>query len=55
MSDGITCRKLQWRMLDVTRLIEQAIHAAESHIKMDATIVGEPTVVKSIGQHEPGS
>ena len=41
------------RMPDVTRLLEQAILAAESHRKMDATIAGEPTVVKSIGQHEP--
>ena len=40
------------RMPDVTRLLEQAIQAAESHSKMDATIAGEPTV-KSIGQHEP--
>ena len=42
-------------MPDVTRLLEQAVQAAESHSKMDATIAGEPTVVKSIGQHEPGS
>ena len=41
------------QMPDVNRLNEQAIHAAESHSKMDATIAGEPTVVKSIGQHEP--
>ena len=41
------------RMPDVTRLLEQAILAAESHSKMNATIAGEPTVIKSIGQHEP--
>ena len=41
------------RMPDVTRLLEQAIHVAEGHSNMDATIAGEPTVIKSIGQHEP--
>ena len=40
-------------MPDVTRLLEQAIHVAEGHSNMDATIAGEPTVIKSIGQHEP--
>ena len=42
-------------MPDVTRLIEQAIHAAENHSRMDAAIAGEPAMVKSMGQHEPGS